>query len=742
MGNLKTPNRRSLVLVVDDDMLLRHFMRESLEQAGFQVMEAENGSKAVQISTEARPEIVLIDVEMPNMDGFAACAALRRSPHGQDTPVLMITGPDDVESVHRAFEVGATDFLTKPINGALLGYRLQHILRASRRCHELKGSEARLAKAQQTVRFGLWEWNVSEDHWFVSDGACRILGFAQGDRPANREAMLKFVHPDDRDRVFRLFAAALRGEKKYEIEYKLILPDGTSHVVGEQAEVSFNKQAEPEQVEGTLQDLTERRQAEARVQYLAYHDGLTGLPNRQMFSEQAGYILRTARRSKMALAMLSLDLDNFKAINESLGHDAGDGLLRQVADRISGCVRTSDLISHPGREAATFPVFRFGGDEFTVLLANLQHEHDTLVVVRRIMTALKERFVVGGHDLFATASIGIAMYPSDGGDLGTLLRNADSAMHHAKQKGKNTFQFYTESLTRIAIERMNMEAELHRAIEQGELELYFQPKIEIQSGRLAGAEALLRWNTSPLGSVPPARFIPLAEETGLIIPIGEWVLKKACCQMQVWEKVGLPPVTMAVNVSARQFQHSDLSKSISSLLTETGLRPQCLELELTESAIMADVEKAKLTLQKLSALGVRLSIDDFGTGCSSLSQLRWLPLEALKIDRSFVKDLPADESCSAITLAIIALAHSLGLRAVAEGVETEAQFEFLKERGCDEVQGYLFSPPVPALKFAQLFDNSGLSICRRNGSVTGLAHESMTKLIRPLAEHTSGPKRK
>jgi diguanylate cyclase (GGDEF)-like protein len=712
MSNLEAPNRRSLVLVVDDDAALRLLMRASLEQSGFAVLEAEDGSKALQSFTERSPGIVLMDVEMPNMDGFSACAALRRLPHGQDTPVLMVTGHDDVESVDRAFEVGATDFLPKPINWALLGYRVRYLLRASRTYRALKDSEARLAKAQQMARLGYWDWNVGENRWYFSDGACTILGLDRGDCPASREAMVKIIHPDDRDRVIQLFAAALRGGEKYETEYRLALPDET-RIVAEQAEVSFNQQAQPERVEGTLQDFTERREAEARIQRLNYYDGLTGLPNQQMFFEQVAYALEGEPRSKGPLALLFLDLDNFKSVNDSWGHGTGDKLLREVAERLSRCARTGDLISRPGKESATPLVFRFGVDEFAVLLVNLQHEQDALVVARRIMSALAERFVIGGQDVFTTASIGIAMYPSDGEDPSTLLRNADSAMHHAKQKGKNTFEFYTESLTQIAIERMNMEAKLHRAIEQGELKLCFQPKIEIQSGRLAGAEALLRWNSSTLGSVAPAKFIPLAEETGLIFSIGDWVLREACCQMQAWEAVGLPPVKVAVNVSARQFQHSNLSQSVSDLLDETGLRPQCLELEITESTIMADVEKAKLILRKLSELGIRISIDDFGTGYSSLSQLRWLPLDALKIDQSFVKDLPADGKASAIALTIIALAHNLGLRVVAEGVETDVQFDFLKEHGCDEVQGYLFSPAVAAPKLVQFFDDAGLGFFRR-----------------------------
>jgi len=586
MSSRETLERQSVILVVDDDMTSRALFRESLIQAGFEVIEAEDGSKALQRFTETAPDLVVMDMETPSPDGLAACAALRRLPQGQDTPVLMVTGRDDVESVNRAFEAGATDFLPKPVNWALFSYRVRYMLRAS-----------------QTYR-------------------------------------------------------ALRA-------------------------------------------------GEETIRYLAYYDGLTGLPNRRMMSEHLAQALRQVRRSKRPLALLFLDLDNFKSINDALGHSWGDKLLRQVADRLSQCVRSSDLVSRPGAQTTNPPVFRFGGDEFAILLFSLQQEQDALLVVRRIMSALAAPFVFEGHELFATASIGIAVSPSDGDDLRTLLRNADAAMYQAKQKGRNTFEFYTKSLTRICVERMKIEAKLRRAIELEELKLCFQPKLETQSGRLVGVEALLRWNASGLGAVPPERFIPLAEETGLIVPIGEWVLREACRQLQAWEAVGLPVVPVAVNVSARQFQRSDLSKSISTLLEETGLSPQSLELELTESAIMADVPRAKGMLQKLSELGVRLSIDDFGTGFSSLSLLRCFRVDALKIDRTFVEDLPQDEDDSAITVGIIAMAHSLGLRVVAEGVETESQFAFLKEHGCDEVQGSLFGLPVTGLEFAQSLDDAG-----------------------------------
>ena len=712
MRDLEAPNRRSLVLVVDDDRMERLLLQEMLEQAGFDVMAAEDGSIGVRCFTEKPPDIVLMDVEMPNMDGFSACAAIRRLPHGRDTPILMVTGHDDVESVHRAFEIGATDFLAKPINWALLGYRVRYLLRASRTYRALKASEARLAKAQRMARLGHWDWNVNENRWYFSDEVCRIFGFATGDRPADHDALAKVIDPDDLDHATQLFAAALRGEQKYEVEYRLILADGTPRVVAEQVEVRLNKEGRPKYVEGTVQDVTKRRSAEDRIRHLAYYDDLTGLPNRQMFTKQVAHTLRRAQRNKQPLAFLILDLDNFKSINETGGHSVGDRLLEQVASRLSQCVRAEDLISRPFIDGSKPDIFRFGGDEFALLISGLQQEQDASLVARRIMSSLSEPFKVGAYDVYATASIGIALYPTDGEDVGTLLRNADSAMYQAKQKGKNTFEFYTESLTQICTERMNMEARLRRAIEQRELSLSYQPVLGTQSGCFAGAEALLRWNSSDLGQVPPAKFIGLAEETGLITPIGEWVLREVCRQMQVWKEAGLPPMAVSVNVSARQFQHSELSETISNILAETRLEPQYLRLELTESAIMADVPRAKLTLQKLSELGVRLSVDDFGTGYSSLSQLRWLPLNALKIDQSFVRDLPKDKDAAAIALAIIAMAHSLGIAVVAEGVETEAQLAFLKEHHCDEVQGYLFSRPVPAPQLVQFLEHAGLRTCR------------------------------
>ncbi len=706
MSHPERAEEKPLVLIADDDETARLLMRSSLEQAGFEVIEAEDGAKALASFAAAMPQIVLLDVEMPNMNGFSACAGLRKLPKGEDIPVLMVTGHDDVDSVNRAYEAGATDFLSKPINWALLGHRVRYMLRASRTFRNLKASEVRLAKAQQMARLGHWEWQVAEDRWYFSEEVCRIIGVAPGNCAVTRQTLTNLIHPDDQGRVLQAFEAALRGEQAYDVEFRISLPDGSARIIHEQAEVTPNEKGSAGRIEGTLQDLTERRHAEERIKYLAYFDCLTGLPNRQSFAEQVSHALRWARRSKKPLALLFMDIDNFKSINDSLGHPAGDQLLRQFAARITQTVRGSDFLARPLEDQHELRVYRFGGDEFTLLLTDLKHEEDAAIVARRILGSSEMAIQVGGHELYATASIGISVFPSDGDDARSLLRNADSAMYHAKQKGKNTFEFYTESLTQISLERINLEAKLRKAMERSELKLHYQPRVEAKTGLVRGGEALLRWVTSGMGAVPPSKFIPLAEETGLIIPIGEWALREACQQIQAWQAAGLLPTTISVNLSPRQFRHERLAFLIGRILDETGLSPDLLELELTESAIMENVSTATKTLQELKGLGLRVAVDDFGTGYSSLAHLKRFPLDVLKIDRSFVRNVSEDPEDAAIVLAIIAMAHSLGLSVVAEGVENEKQYAFLRANSCDEIQGYLFSEPVSATEYARFIETS------------------------------------
>jgi diguanylate cyclase (GGDEF)-like protein len=427
-----------------------------------------------------------------------------------------------------------------------------------------------------------------------------------------------------------------------------------------------------------------------RVEYLAYHDGLTGLPNRSMFSKLLSQRISEARRYDRELAVAFLDLDRFKQINDTLGHEAGDQLLQEVATRLQGCVRDSDTVA------------RLGGDEFVVLLPELEDGKLAATVAHKILGVLAKPFTLIGHEFRITASIGISVYPRDGQDEQTLTKNADIAMYQAKAEGKNNFQFYSEQLNANSLERLTLESSLRHALERDEFRLYYQAKRDIRTGCIAGMEALLRWEHPDLGTVTPMQFIPIAEETGLIVPIGKWVLKTACLQSVAWQNEGLPPFGIAVNMTERQFLDESLLQDLASILKSTGMNPQLLELELTESLLIRDVENTLRILTGLKSLGIRIAVDDFGTGYSSLATLQRFPLDTVKIDRSFIGDLVGPAEDSGLADAIISMGKSLSLTVIVQGVETKEQADFLRAHACDELQGFYFNRPLPANQFAQL----------------------------------------
>jgi len=435
---------------------------------------------------------------------------------------------------------------------------------------------------------------------------------------------------------------------------------------------------------GTLNDITEHASNAARLTQLASYDPLTQLPNRLLLESLLKQAIARSRRSGQKIALLLLDLDHFKRINDTLGHGPGDALLQAVAGRLASCLRAGDTLG------------RLGGDEFVVLLEGWRRNEQVARVARKLQEALTPGLKLDEQEVFVTVSIGISLFPKDGEDGQTLLKNADIALYRAKARGRNEFCFYTAEMTARAIEQLAMENDLRRSLERGELELYYQPQLDLLHQRTLGVEALLRWRHPKYGLVGPADFVPLAEESGLIIPIGEWVLRTACAQAKAWQEQGLPPLRMAVNLSVAQFEQPDFTRLVARILSDTGLQPDCLELEITESLLMKDVATAVTVLRTLKEMGVKLAIDDFGTGYSSLNYLKRLPIDRLKIDRSFVHDISIDPDDAAIARAVIAMAHSLNLRVVAEGVETNAQLTFLRSRDCDEMQGYYFSRPLPA----------------------------------------------
>lgn len=437
----------------------------------------------------------------------------------------------------------------------------------------------------------------------------------------------------------------------------------------------------------TLRYAIERKESEQHLTFLSHYDRLTGLANRELFRDRLHQAMARAERSGQLVALMFIDLDRFKAVNDTLGHLAGDELLIEVAERLKAAVRRSDTIA------------RLGGDEFTVVVEGLSDTVDAETICAKILRSLARPFLIQNHEIYVTGSIGVTFFPIDDTDLNRLLRNADAAMYRAKEEGRNKYHLFTADLNTRAINRMALETALRHAIELDELHLCYQPKICVRTGAVLGAEALLRWNHPQRGPVSPVDFIPIAEESGLIVPIGEWVLRRACADIRKWHAAGFEQISVAVNLSARQFRHGELVDVVREVLEESGIAPHQLELEITESLLMDDTQASQVALRALKSLGTQIYLDDFGTGYSSLAYLKKFPLDGLKIDRSFIRDLPGDADGEAITRAILALSHALRLTVVAEGVETSEQLDFLRAADCEVVQGYLFSRPLPFRDF-------------------------------------------
>ncbi|HZV47550.1 MAG TPA: EAL domain-containing protein [Thermodesulfovibrionales bacterium] len=485
-------------------------------------------------------------------------------------------------------------------------------------------------------------------------------------------------------------------------EYRIVRKDGKIRWVHEVIRNICDESGIPIRVEGAIYDITDRKLAQEKIVHMAFHDDLTGLPNRHLLKDRLDQAIKAAKHYNRFVATLFLDVDNFKRINDTLGHDSGDALLRSIAERLQDYVRKSDTIARSANDEIESTVARLGGDEFTVLLSEINTIQNAAQVAQRILDIIGQPFMIANHEVFITTSIGISIYPHDGIDAENLLKNADTAMYYAKDQGKNNFQFYAQHMNIAACNRFEMENKLRKALDNKEFHLYYQPQLDIRSGSVVGVEALIRWIDAQNNVVLPGAFISLAEETGLIVPIGEWVLHTACSQNKAWQDAGFPLMYVSVNISGIQFKQPSFISTVNNVLQDTGLDPHYLELELTESILMESTETAIQTLKELKSMGVRISIDDFGTGYSSLSYLKRFPIDTLKIDRSFVRDVTSDSDDKAIINAIIALARSLNLKVIAEGVETIQQLVCLHEQGSDGMQGYLFSPPLPVDSLTQL----------------------------------------
>jgi predicted signal transduction protein with EAL and GGDEF domain/FixJ family two-component response regulator len=699
---MSAPASTPLILLVDDDPTIRMIGSETLAAAGFNVVAAADGDVALAEFEQRRPAAVVLDVNMPGLDGFTVCERLRAMGH-LDVPILIMTGQDDTAAIHRAYEAGATDFIGKPIRWAVLPYRLQYVLRAS-------SLRQALAVSQQRTRALL---DAMPDQIFLLDATGAIIEqingsfeSRSGSLPASEPLTVERLLPEEAARRMRehLHAALSTGQPAT-LEYKS--PD---------AATTFEARLIPQPADTIMvivRDVTERQRSEARIRQLAYFDSVTGLPNRQALIRELRRAMRHAKRNQKSVAVLYVDLDRFKRINDTFGHSVGDALLKAVASRLAGCVRPLDFIAAGGTDEnePAARIARLGGDEFVLLLTDLEVPEEAGAVARRVRQALSAPFTYEGRQFVVTPSIGVAIYPRDGEDVDTLLMRADTAMYQAKDV-RNTVRFYISAMDAKALDRLRMEEELREAVAERRFSLHYQPKHSLLDGGITGAEALLRWQHAERGFIAPSQFIPLAEEIGLIVPLGGWVIDEACRQLQQWQQRGLTTLRLAINISAEQVARSDVANTTLRAIWKHGIRPQSLELEITETLLMQDVKAAKAMLNALKDAGASLAIDDFGTGYSSLSYLRQFPIDTLKIDRSFVQNIHSAPDDAVLCEAIVAMGKKLGLTVVAEGVELEEQRTFLAAAGCDQAQGFLFSRPLPADEFERYLNAATASRAR------------------------------
>ncbi len=682
------------ILIVDDIPANLAVAVDYLETNNFQVMVAQDGEEGIERAQLVQPDLILLDIMMPGIDGFETCRRLKAIESTHDIPVIFMTAMADLADKVAAFTAGGVDYVTKPFQvEELLARITTHLtLRAQQRQlitknEQLHASELRYRRLFETSKDGLLLIHLESGK--ITDINLAVVKMLGYDRDHFLNHKLSDVPPfkDIPDcqtcltdlqtiesAMFEDWSLETKDKSRVNVEFV----SNVYHVDGTRI------------VQCNLRDITYRKQSEALIRYMALHDALTGLPNRVLLQDRLTQAIAQGARNQQRVAVLMLDLDQFKHVNDSLGHHVGDCLLEAVSRRLAACTRETDIVA------------RLGGDEFVIGLLNLEDTFAIENVVQKLLLSLRDPFYIEGHELQVGSSIGISWYPNDGETPGTLLRAADTAMYAAKANARGGYRFFTPELDMATQRRLLLTTDLHHACELGQLVLHYQPQVSTVDGTITAVEALLRWNHPRHGLISPNEFIPLLEELGLMIEVGSWVLKTACLQNAAWQREGLRPVRMAVNVSAQQFYRGDLVRTVKEVLDESKLQPEWLELELTETLTLDDSETTIHIMNELKRLGLSLSLDDFGTGWSSLSCLRRFPLDRLKIDRSFMRDITTQPAAEAVVSSILDLARNLGFTCIAEGVETEAQREYLDEENCAEIQGFLYSPALLASECAAL----------------------------------------
>jgi len=704
-----------LILVVDDEAHLRNSLSALLGLHGFAVVTADGGRAAIELLKSQQFDLVLLDLFMPDVDGHQVMDFIIEQQ--LDTCVIVVSGDVSIDSAISALRRGgAYAFLRKPYEPDELLLKIENALIKRRLEKENKAMNLQLLESERWYRYMV---NSSPDivymldangrFTFLNDRVEPLFGYRKESLIGQHYSALIYLedlesarYTMNEKRVGDRASRNMELRVRHNIESKLLTLEFSSFGIYEESRT--DQPAKYVGTYGVAKDVTEKKKTEQIISYQAYHDLLTGLANRILFKDHLDLALAQAKRGQKMLAVMFLDLDRFKVVNDTLGHVIGDSLLKKVASRLKGCLREGDTLA------------RQGGDEFTLLLPQIDDREDAMRTAEKIIKSFAVPFQIDGHELYVTISIGVALYPMDGESIDTLIKNADIAMYDSKAKGRNRCQLYSSSMNVSFAEKLSIEMEMRKAIERQEFQVFYQPQINVSTGRISGMEALVRW-VSPLhGGITPLEFIPLAEETGLILSIGEFVLKSACKQVMLWKNAGLHPPRMAVNITSRQIEQDGFCDYILQLLQEYHLDGSMLELEVTESTLLKDGEQMIAKLKMLASMGIKIALDDFGTGYSSMSYLQKFPIDTIKIDQSFVRGLPGDPSNVSIVTAICAMAQGLKMNLIAEGVEKSDQLEFLRALNCNEVQGFLFSKPLPG--------NEITGLLMRNGPLVPLAFYS------------------
>ena len=687
-----------VLLLVEDNPGDARLLREMFNEQGLHGIDLTHvecmGEAEVHLGQTAF-DIILLDLGLPDVHGLGAVR--RAHAAAPRVPLVVLTSSDDESMATQAFQEGAQDYLIK---GQIDG---RGLIRALRYAIERKTLEEAFfdekERAQVTLNCigdAVVCTDIAGNITFLNLVAEKMTGWAWKEATGRPMAeVFKILDALSRETTPNPMQRVVGQGRTMHVPANCILirRDGFEIPIEDSVALIHNREGEATGAVIVFRDVSAARAMAVQMMHSAEHDFLTGLPNRMLLNDRVNQAIAAAPRHNKKVAVLFLDLDGFKHINDSLGHPIGDKLLQSIAKRLVNCVRGSDTVS------------RQGGDEFVVLLSEMEQSEDAAISALRLLQAVAEAHTIDQHDLHVTTSIGVSVFPDDGKDAETLIKNADTAMYQAKENGRQSYQFFKPAMNVRAVERQSIEENLRRALERQEFALHYQPKIDLRTGKISGAEALIRWTHPVRGPVSPAQFIPVAEDCGLILPIGQWVLREACKQARAWVDAGLPVTSMAVNISSMEFRDDNFLDSVFAALSETGLDPQSLELELTESVLMKRAESAASVLKTLRARGVQIAVDDFGTGYSSLSYLTKFPIDALKIDQSFVRQISSTPDDTTIVTAVISMGRSLKLRVIAEGVETQEELAFLQDRLCDEAQGYYFSRPVLPTQFANLLKN-------------------------------------